>query len=50
MFVEKTKYENGKANIIPSILSKSPPWPGIISPVSLILDNLLKYETIISPN
>ena len=27
---------------IPSILSKIPPWPGIIFPVSFILDFLLK--------
>ena len=36
--------------MIPSILSSNPPWPGIILPVSLIFDNLLKYETRISPN
>ena len=40
----------GKAKIIPSILSNNPPWPGIMLPVSLIFDNLLKYETRISPN
>ena len=38
----KIKYVVGNANIIPSILSSSPPWPGIIFPVFLILDNLLK--------
>ena len=44
------KYENGNAKIIPSTLSKRPPWPGIIFPVSFILDNLLKYEITISPS
>ena len=34
---------------MPSTLSSKPPCPGIILPVSLILDNLLKYEIIISP-
>jgi len=42
-------YENGNAKIIPSILSNNPPCPGIIVPVSLIFDNLLKKEIIISP-
>ena len=35
---------------IPSILSSIPPCPGIKFPVSLIFDNLLKYEIAMSPN
>ena len=42
-------YENGNAKIIPSILSNKPPCPGIILPVSLIFEILLKYEITISP-
>jgi len=41
---------NGIANIIPSTLSKTPPWPGNILPVSLIFAFLLKKETNRSPN
>ena len=41
-------YAKGKANNMPSILSKIPPCPGINFPVSLIFDFLLKIETIIS--
>ena len=36
------RYAIGNAKIMPSILSKRPPWPGIILPVSLIFDDLLK--------
>ena len=50
MFNFITTYANGNAKIIPSTLSKRPPWPGIILPVSLIFDNLLKYEIMISPS
>ena len=35
---------------MPSILSNKPPCPGIIIPVSLIFDALLKDEIKISPN
>ena len=43
-------YINGKTKIIPSILSKIPPWPGINDPVFFILDNLLKKEIVKSPH
>ena len=43
-------YENGIANIIPSNLSRNPPWPGNKLPVSLILAILFKYETNKSPS
>ena len=42
----KIKYTNGTVKIIPSILSRSPPWPGNIFPVSFIFAIRLKYETI----
>ena len=46
----KIKYTNGTVKIIPSILSRSPPWPGNIFPVSFIFAIRLKYETIKSPD
>ena len=42
-------YANGKAKIIPSVLSSKPPWPGIIDPVFFFFDFLLKKEIIKSP-
>ena len=42
MFVDIIIKEKGNAKIIPSILSKIPPWPGINFPVSLIFEILLK--------
>ena len=47
--IDRTK-EIGIANKIPSILSKTPPWPGNIFPVSLILAFLFKNEINKSPN
>ena len=38
-----------KTKIIPSILSSNPPCPGMIFPVFLILEDLLKYDIIKSP-
>ena len=38
-----------KTKINPSILSRTPPCPGNILPVSLILNFLFQYDTIISP-
>ena len=40
----------GIANNIPSILSRTPPWPGNKSPVSLTLALRFKYEMNKSPN
>ena len=42
--------QNGIAKIIPSTLSKKPPWPGKISLVSLTLALRLRYEINKSPN
>ena len=39
----------GNPNIIPSILSSKPPWPGSIWPVFFIFDFLLRYENNKSP-
>ena len=44
-----TKYTKGKTKIIPSILSNNPPCPGMILPVFLIFEDLLKYDIIKSP-
>ena len=43
------RYVIGITKIMPSILSKKPPWPGKIFPVSFNLAFLLKYEIIKSP-
>ena len=40
----------GIAKIIPSILSKKPPWPGNKFPVSFTLALRFKYEINKSPN
>ena len=45
----KIRYDAGMAKITPSILSRMPPWPGKIVPVSLIFARLLKNEIIKSP-
>ena len=50
MLPEIKKKEKGKAKSIPSIRSKIPPCPGIIFPVFLIFETLLKYEIVISPH
>ena len=39
----------GLANIILSSLSNNPPWPGIITPLSLTLDCLFSFDSIRSP-
>ena len=38
-----------RPKLMESYLSKRPPCPGNIFPVSLILSNLLKYEIVKSP-
>ena len=44
------KYIKGITKIRPSILSKIPPCPGKILPVSFTFASLLKYENSKSPN